>query len=85
MFIFEYLSVVPNNDEIEENIIPIYVGELHLSLRSFADLCNRHVRYQEDLICKSTVKRAIDYFEKCGFLKQKTFNGKTILTVFVNK
>lgn len=65
------------------DIIPIQIGQLCVSERYLVNLCNQNVKFEEDLVDKNIVRRAIHYFIKCHFVNQQVIHGKTLLTITI--
>ena len=69
--LLEKAAFVPTIHKVRTEIINIDIGQFCVSERQLIELCNEGVKFQEDLVDKNTVHRAILYWKKCGFLKQK--------------
>ena len=70
---------------IGSNLINIEVGQLCISVRGLVDLCNKEVKFKEDLIDKNIVERASHFWRSCQFVRQEVRHGKIIITVTVKE
>ena len=64
-------------------IINIEIGQLCISERWLVELCNQGVKFKDDMVDKNTVRRAVHFFSRCGFVNHKVIHDKTLITVTV--
>ena len=63
--------------------IEVKVGQFCVTVRGLVELCNKGVRFKEDLVDKNVVERASHFWQTCGFVRQEVRHGKILLTVTV--
>lgn len=83
--LFEHVAFSPTTYAIGFKVINIAIGQLCISVRGLADLCNTGVKFKKDLVDKNTVERASHFFCECGFLRQEVRHGKIILSIGVEE
>jgi len=81
--LFEHVAFAPTTHAIGHKIINIRVGQLCITSRHLVKLCNEDVKFEEDLVDKNIIDRAIAFFEKCGFVSQEVIHRKSIITITV--
>lgn len=63
-------------------IIQVMPGQLCISLRDLVDLCNKNVKFKDDMVDKNTVERALShFFLTCQFVRHEVRHGVSIITV----
>ena len=83
--ILEKAAYAPTTHHIGPVEIQIQPGQYCVTHRKLADLCNEGVTIKDDLIGKTTIPRALAYFEKCHFLGQEVVQGKTLITLTLSR
>lgn len=81
--LFEYVAFSPTTHAIGVEIIQLNVGQFCVSESYLAKICNEGVRYEEDLLTKTIVHRAIQFWKKCKIVNQQVNRGKNIITITV--
>lgn len=81
--ILEHAAFGKTTHSVGLEIINIEVGQLCVSERYLVNLCNEGVKFKDDLVDKNTVRRAVHFFCRCGFVDHKVIHDKTLLTVTV--
>jgi len=79
--IFENVVFRKTPYAIGTKLIKVDVGQFCVSQRKLMEICNEYVKYEEDLLDRSTIRRAIDYWTSCQFVTHNSTQGKTVLTV----
>ena len=68
---------------INHNLVRIKKGQLCASIRGIVDLCNKGVRFKEDLIDKNIVERSVSLFIQLQLVRQEVRHGKTVLSILL--
>lgn len=63
--------------------IEVKIGQFCVTVRGLVELCNKGVRFKEDLVDKNIVERASHFWRTCGFVRQEVRHGKILITVTV--
>ena len=63
--------------------IEVKIGQFCITVRGLVDLCNKGVRFKDDMVDKNIVERASHFWQTCGFVRQEVRHGKILLTVTV--
>ena len=83
--ILEKAVYKPTTHHIGPIEITLKIGQYCVTHRHLADLCNKGVKVKDELIGKTTIPRALLYFEKCHFLGQEVVHGKTLITLSLSR
>ncbi len=83
--LFENVAFAATTHAISTNVIKIKVGQFCVSSRRLAEVCNDGVKFDEDLVDKNIIDRAICFWEKCGFVRQEVIHGKSLITITVSE
>lgn len=81
--IFENVAFATTTHAIGTEVIKIEIGQFCVSERRLVDLCNDGVKFEEDMVDKNIVRRAIHFFEKCEIVNHKVNHGKNVITITV--
>lgn len=81
--LFEYVAFAPTTHAIGTEIIQISIGQFCVSEAHLSKLCNEGVKYEDDLITKTIVHRAIQFWKKCKIVNQQVNRSKNIITITV--
>lgn len=65
----------PKAFSVGSTLIQVEPGQFCFTERSLAELCNQGVVFEEDMVDKSTVRRAIEYYSSCDFLARQVNHG----------
>lgn len=81
--ILKHAAFSPTTHAIGLEVIPIAIGQFCVAERNLVDLCNKGVKFKDDLVDRNIVTRAVQFFCKCQYLSQQVIHGKTLLTVTI--
>lgn len=81
--LFEYVAFAPTIHAIGCEIIQIAIGQFCVSEAYLTKICNEGVKYEDDLLTKTIVHRAIQFWKKCKIVNQEVNRGKNIITISV--
>ncbi len=81
--IFEMAAFKPTKHVVGKNLIDIEIGQFCVTIRKLAEICNKEVKYEEDLIDRNLIDRAITYWETCQYVRQTFIHKKTLLTITI--
>lgn len=81
--LFENAAYAATTHAIGTETINIAIGQLCITVRKFAELCNEGVKFKDDFVDKNTIERASHFWARCGFVRQEVIHDKTLLTITV--
>lgn len=81
--ILKHAAFAPTTHAIGVDVIPIAIGQFCIAERQLVELCNKGVKFKEDLVDRNIVTRAVQFWARCQYLSQQVIHGKTLLTLTI--
>lgn len=81
--LFEKVAFTPTTHAVGVHVIKINIGQFCVSEEYLAEICNEGVKYEEDMVNRALVHRAIQFWKKCGFVNQEVNHKKNVLTITI--